>query len=108
MDGLVRTGKRAAKETIRGTREFSRRYRFEDDGLIALKAREYNAALIPLKLTVRDKARARFVGKWRMQRMKQAVLNQQMLNPANKQQRNTYHIKRFDHDIKENAVLSLL
>lgn len=106
-DGLARTGKRAAKETIRGTREFSRRYRFEDDGLIALNAREYNAALIPLKLTVRDKARARLFGKWRMQRMKHAVLNQQMLNPANEQQKNTYScLKRSRSLSKQMLFLS--
>lgn len=56
---------------------------------MALAARLYKAALTPLKLTVREMARGRFVGKFWVHRTKQNVLNQVMLHPANKHSRNT-------------------
>lgn len=55
------------------------------------------AALTPLKLTVSDKASARFAGKFRMQRTKQTVLNQHMLHPANKHRRKTCN--KFHNDV---------
>lgn len=57
--------------------------------LIASCPSVYNAALIPLKLTARDNASEWLDSKCRKQRMKQTVLNQQMLNPAKEQQTKT-------------------
>lgn len=90
-DGWQRIGRSAAMEVIRGMTAFKRRYSASDDGLIDFAARVYSAALTPLKLTVRDIARGRLAGKFRIQRTKHTVLNQQMLHPANKQRRNTCH-----------------
>ena len=60
-----------------------------DDEFIALAARLYKAALTPLKLTVSEMAKGRYVGKFWVQRTKQTVLNQHMLHPAIKHSRNT-------------------
>ena len=57
-----------------------------------LAAKAYNAALTPLKLTVKGIAGARFDGKFLMKRTKQTVLNQVMLHPDNKHSENTCQI----------------
>lgn len=87
--GWRRIGMIAVKETMSGIRAFKRRYSSGEAGLIALYARVYKAALTPLKLTVRERASDLFAGKLLMQSTKQTVLNQQILRPASKQQRNT-------------------
>ena len=48
---------RAAIEVMRGMTALRLRYKGLEDGLIALAARVYKAALTPLKLTVSDIAR---------------------------------------------------
>ena len=51
------------------------------------------AAERPLKLTVRDSARDLFMLKFLMQRTKQIVLNQEILQPAIKQSPKTCHLR---------------
>ncbi|PON45720.1 hypothetical protein PanWU01x14_257120, partial [Parasponia andersonii] len=87
-DGWRRIGISAAMEVRRGMIALRKRYKGLDDGLIALAARAYRAALTPLKLTVSDIARGWLDGKFLMQRTKQTVLNQHMLQPAIRQKRN--------------------
>lgn len=90
-EGCRKIGIRAAMDVKRGINALRRRYISFDDESNAFAARLYKAALTPLKLTVRDIARGRLVGKFLMQRIKHTVLNQQMLQPASKHSKNTWN-----------------
>lgn len=74
---------------MKGITALRRRYSVSEDGFMALVQRLYRAALKPLNATVREIARGRWAGKFRMQRTKHTVLNQHMLHPANKHRTNT-------------------
>lgn len=59
-------------------------------GLSLVTMRLYNAAVTPLKLTLRDTASGQFSGKFLIFRTKHTVLNHGMLPPADKNKTNTY------------------
>ncbi|MFS7923002.1 hypothetical protein Hanom_Chr03g00255681 [Helianthus anomalus] len=52
--------------------------------LISVAMRLYKAAVRPLKLMLRDSASGELFGKFLMHKTKQTVLNQVMLQPADK------------------------
>lgn len=91
--GWQRMGITAAMDVKRGMIALRRRYNLVDEGFSDFAARLYNAALTPLKLTVRARASGRVQGKFFMQSTKHTVLNQQMLHPANKHNKNTCNRK---------------
>ena len=90
--GWRRIGITARTEMRSGMREFRRRYIASEEGFIELAASVYKAALTPLKLTVSANARGLLNEKFLMQRTKHTVLNQQMLQPDNRERRKTCHI----------------
>ncbi|KAG6419779.1 hypothetical protein SASPL_116291 [Salvia splendens] len=84
------TGIRATTDMKKGIKALRRRYTADEKRSIDFTTRLYRATLTPLKLTVRESANGIAEGKFLMHRTKQTVLNQQMLQPANKQSINTY------------------